>query len=71
MWNKIKKWLKRWPKDYRITVRDGDCQILGTCYITVESYAELMQKGSEFAQEVMRFAENENLDEVYWNYEEV
>ena len=66
-----KKLFNRWPKDYRITVRDGDCRLLGSCYITVENYAELMKQGSKFAQEVLCFAENENLDEAYWNYEEV
>ena len=71
MWNKIKKWFNRWPKHYHITVRDGDCQLLGSCYITVKNYAELMEQGSKFTQEVLCFIENEKLDEAYWSYEEV
>ena len=67
LWNR----LRDWPKTIRITVRDGDCQLLGSKYVAINSWNEVMKLGADFAEEIMLVTENENLDEVYWHYEEV
>lgn len=72
MWNKIKKWLKPWPKKMRFEVRDGDCRLIGIKTEIVYSWDEVIIIGGEFCQHIMAIApKNENLDEVYWRYEEV
>ena len=71
LWKKIMNIGCGWPKTIRIEVRNGDCQLLAVEYAKINSWNEIMQKGSAFAQEVMRLAENEKVDEVYWNYKEV
>lgn len=71
------KWFKRlfrrkWPKLIRFTVRSGDCELLAITYHRVYSWNEVMGIGEKFAQDVMRaYPNDENLDEVYWHYEEV
>lgn len=72
MWNKIKKWLKPWPKRIRFEVRDGNCHLIGMKTEKVKSWNEVMVIGSEFCQSIMRLCpDEENLDEVYWRYEEI
>ena len=71
MWNKIKKLLKHWPKTIRIEVRDGDYRLLAIEYVKINNWNQVLRKGSLVAQKVMRLAENENIDEVYWSYKEV
>ena len=71
------KWFKKlfhckWPKLIRFTVRNGDCELLAITHYIADSWDEVMSFGSEFAQTIMAAHPNEeNLDEVYWNYEEV
>lgn len=71
MWSKIKKWLKPWPKTIRIEVYDGDCHLLAIEHIKINSWNEILDKGSLVSQKAMRLTENENIDEVYWTYKEV
>ena len=69
-------WLKKlfrrkWPKVIKITVRDGECNFLDSTFISINSWKELMPRASEFAQDVMASWPSEELDEVYWECEEV
>ena len=71
MWKKIKKFLRPWPKTICFEVRDGDCQLLDTMYAEINSWNEVMPLGTQFCQDVMSCLSGENIDEVYWRYEEV
>ena len=70
LWRKITNTGSRWPKTVVITVRDGDCRFLDRLYVDIYNWNDVMKFGESFCQEVMRRTENENLDEVYWEYEE-
>ncbi len=61
----------KWPKRFHIEVHDGDCQLIGTITIKVNSYDELMTCGAQFAQDAMIATKDDKLDEAYWHYEEV
>jgi hypothetical protein len=50
-------------------VRDGDCQMLAQTFININGWDEVFPACEAFCQEVMQYADNENLDEVYWTYE--
>ena len=70
------KWLKKifrkkWPKRILIEVRDGDCKLIDFTIVKIYSWDQVMSLGAHFSQEVMSHYSDENLDEVYWNYEEV
>lgn len=68
------KWLfkRKWPKVIKVVVRDGDCNFLDSCFISINSWDEVIPRGSQFAQDVMSsMSTDEAVDEVYWNYEEV
>jgi len=43
--------------------------MLAQTIIDIDSWDELFPLCEEFCQEVMRYTNNENLDEVYWTYE--
>ena len=63
---------RKWPKVIKIIVRDGDCNFLDSCFISINSWDEIMPQGEQFCQDVMSAAPyDENVDEVYWNYEVV
>ena len=69
--NWLKKLFRRkWPKRIRIEVRDGNCQLLDFTYYTINSWDEVIPYGEQFAQDVMSTYPAEELDEVYWHYEE-
>lgn len=71
--NWFKKIFRRdkWPKEFHIEVRDGDCRLIGAINITVNNYDELMARGAQFAQDAMVATNDDNIDEAYWHYEEV
>ena len=69
LWRKIRNIGCRWPKTLIVTVRDGDCQMLAQTFISINGWDEAFPACEEFCQEVMCYADNENLDEVYWTYE--
>lgn len=71
MWNKIKKFFKPWPKTLRFEVYNGNCELLATKEVEIYSWNEVMTIGKEFADEVMFFYTEDDVDEVYWGYEEV
>ena len=72
MWNKIKKWLKPWPKRIRFEVRDGNCNLIGVKTDIIYNWNEVMDIGIDFCQQIMALCpSSDNLDEVYWRYEEV
>lgn len=70
MWKKIKKFFHPWPKRIRIEVRDGQCRLIDFKFVNIKSWDEIFPLGEAFCQEVMRVWECEDLDEVYWHYEE-
>lgn len=70
MWEKIKKFFRPWPKRILIEVRDGDCRLIDFKYVYIKSWNDIIPLGEAFCQEVMIEWECEELDEVFWRYEE-
>ena len=72
IWKGLRNKLNRWPRRFRVEVRDGDCRLLDFTFITAYSWDDVMRQSSKFAQDVLSSEPAaEALDEVYWNYEEV
>lgn len=68
------KWLfkRKWPKVIKVVVRDGNCNFLDSCFISINSWDEVIPQCSQFAQDVMSsMPADEEVDQVYWSYEVV
>jgi hypothetical protein len=66
------KWFfkREWPKRIKIEVRDGNAQLLDFMIVKINSWDEVMEIGSKFAQDTMIQFADDNIDECYWRFEE-
>ena len=65
------KWFfkREWPKRIKIEVRDGRGQLLDFMIVKVNSWDEVMEIGSSFAQDTMAQLAGDDIDECFWRYE--